>query len=54
MKKIIIYLILLFSYQSTHSQIEPEWIVKHVGPYWPDIGYDIAADNSGNIYICNW
>uniref|UniRef100_A0A832DK17 T9SS type A sorting domain-containing protein n=1 Tax=Ignavibacterium album TaxID=591197 RepID=A0A832DK17_9BACT len=50
MKKIIIYLILLFSYQSTYSQIEPEWISVFTGPEGT-LGLAVAVDLGGNVYV---
>jgi hypothetical protein len=51
MKIVLIYLIIGFSIQQIYPQIEPEWVVRHVGQYWPDYGHDVATDKSDNIYV---
>lgn len=51
MKIVLIYLIIGFSIQQIYPQIEPEWVIRHAGQYWPDIGYDVATDKSDNVYV---
>lgn len=54
MKKILTFFILLFSFQLSYSQIEPEWVIRYIGEHGQDIANDIAVDNSGNIFITGY